>query len=198
MRSVAIASTAITSFSAMHTMLLSSDAPRTIASAAFARFAVSSTTAGGLPGPAAMHFLPLFIAALTTTGPPVTTTRRTSGCFISTFALSTVGCSTDTITSRGPPALWIASLSRCTNQFDVRAADGCTLNTTEFPAATMPIALHRIVSVGFVVGVTASNTPYGARSTSMRPSSPVYATGRRISMPGVLFATSRFFSSLSS
>ncbi len=69
---------------------------------------------------------------------------------------------------------------------------------TEFPAATMPIALHRIVSVGFVVGVIPSITPYGARSVSMSPSSPVYAIGRRISQPGVLSATSLFLDSLSS
>ena len=79
-----------------------------------------------------------------------------------------------------------------------RAADGWTLNTTALPPATMPIALHRIVSVGFVVGVIARITPYGARSVSIRPSSPVYATGRRISGPGVFSATSWFFSSLSS
>ena len=49
------------------------------------------------------------------------------------------------------------------------AADGCTLNTTALPAATMPIALQRIVSVGFVVGVIAKITPYGARSVSIKP-----------------------------
>src|SRR6202000_1592415 len=98
----------------------------------------------------------------------------------------------------GPPAAWIASLSRWTHQLQVCAADGWTLNTTALPAATMPIALHRMVSVGLVVGVTASSTPYGARSVSIRPSSPVYATGRRISTPGVFSATSRFLASLSS
>ena len=72
-------STAMISFSAMQTMLLSRDEPRTMASAALARFAVSSTTAGGLPGPAPMVFLPEFMAARTTAGPPVTTTRRIPG-----------------------------------------------------------------------------------------------------------------------
>ena len=191
-------STAMTSFSAIQTMLLSSDAPRTIASAALPRFAVSSTTAGGLPGPALIDFLPEFIACCTTAGPPVTTTIRTSGCFISACALSTVGRSIETSTSRGPPAPWIASFNRWTSQLETCAAPGCTLNTTELPAATMPIALHRIVSVGFVVGVIASITPYGARSVSINPSSPVNAIGRRISSPGVLSATSRFFASLSS
>src|SRR6185436_21149265 len=98
-------------------------------------------------------------ACWTTAGPPVTTTRRTSGCFIRVWALSMVGRSTDTITSRGPPADWIASLSRCTHQLQTWAADGWTLNTTALPAATIPIALHRMVSVGLVVGVTASRTP---------------------------------------
>ncbi len=99
----------------------------------------------------------------------MTTTRRTSGCFIRVCALSIVGRSTVVITSRGPPAAWIASFRRCTHQVQVAAADGWTLNTTELPAATMPIALQRIVSVGFVVGVTARITPYGARSVSTRP-----------------------------
>ena len=40
--------------------------------AARSRSAVSSTTTGGLPGPATMARLPLFIAARATAGPPVT------------------------------------------------------------------------------------------------------------------------------
>src|SRR6185503_8065035 len=75
----------------------------------------------------------------------------TSECFIRMFADSIVGRSTETITSRGPPADWIASLSRWTHQLQVCAADGWTLNTTALPAATMPIALHRMVSVGNAV-----------------------------------------------
>src|SRR5690606_3761722 len=135
------------------------EAPRTMASAELARLAVSSTTAGGLPGPAPVVSLPEFMAALTTPGPPVTTTRRTPGCFMSALALSMVGCSIDTSTSRGPPTDWIASLSRWTYQLQTRAADGCTLNTTALPPATMPIALHSTVSVGLVVGVTDRMTP---------------------------------------
>ena len=55
----AIDATAMISFSAMQTMLLSSDAPSTMLAAATSRSAVSSTTAGGLPGPAAIAFLPV-------------------------------------------------------------------------------------------------------------------------------------------
>ena len=61
-------STAKISFSTMQTMLLSSEAPSTMSFAARSRSAVSSTTAGGLPGPAAMARLPEFIAAFTTAG----------------------------------------------------------------------------------------------------------------------------------
>ena len=49
----------------------------------------------------------------------------------------------------------------------------------------MPMPLLMMVSVGFVHGVTARITPYGARSISVSPSSPVYARGCRISGPGV-------------
>jgi len=52
-------------------------------------------------------------------------------------------------------------------------ADGCTLKTTALPPATMPMALLMMVSVGFVDGVMLPMTPKGARSVSVRPSSPV-------------------------
>jgi len=55
-------------------------APATMPRPATSRLAVSSTTAGGLPGPAAMTFLPDAMAACTTPGPPVTTTRRMPLC----------------------------------------------------------------------------------------------------------------------
>ena len=106
----AIDATATISFSAVQTMLLSIDAPSTMLAAATSRSAVSSTTAGGLPGPAAITFLPLTIAALTTPGPPVTTSRRTPGCLISVSALSIVGRSTQASRFSGPPAATIASL----------------------------------------------------------------------------------------
>ena len=92
----------MTSFSAVQRMLLSIDAPSTMLAAATPRSAVSSTTAGGLPGPAAITFLPLPIAAFTTPGPPVTTSRRTPGYFISVSALSIVGRSTQASRFSGP------------------------------------------------------------------------------------------------
>ena len=73
----------------------------------------------GCPGRRRSPSCPMFIACLTTTGPPVTTTRRTSGCFIRSCALSTVGCSTDVITSRGPPA----ADDRLVEQVDEPVAD---------------------------------------------------------------------------
>src|SRR4051812_46470409 len=100
----------------MQTMLLSIDAPVMIPSAATSRCAVSSTTAGGLPGPAAIARLPEFIASFTTPGPPVTARMRTSGCFISACALSMVGSPTEQTRFSGPPAATIASLRRCTCQ----------------------------------------------------------------------------------
>ena len=66
MRASATPETTITSFSSTQMMLLSVEAPRTMWRAAFSMCAVSSTTAGGLPGPAQMARLPLAIAAFTT------------------------------------------------------------------------------------------------------------------------------------
>ena len=140
--------------------------------AATSRCAVSSTTAGGLPGPAAMARLPEFIASLTTPGPPVTVRMRTSGWRISACADSMVGSAIEHKRFSGPPAPTIASLSRCTSHAHTRHADGWVLNTTALPPASMPMPLLMMVSVGLVVGVMAPNTPYGARSVIMSPKSP--------------------------
>src|SRR5438132_140832 len=104
--------TATVSFSSVQMMLLSVDAPQMMSRAALSMSAVSSTTAGGLPGPAQMARLPLAIAARTTSGPPVTTTRRTPGWRISSLADSMVGLATPATTFAGPPAAVIALLSR--------------------------------------------------------------------------------------
>ena len=55
----------------MHRRLLSKAPPAIMSQAAFFGSAVSSTITGGLPGPAQMDFLPDFMAAFTTPGPPV-------------------------------------------------------------------------------------------------------------------------------
>ena len=189
----------MTSFSTMQTMLLSSEAPRTMSRPALERMAVSSTTTGGFPGPAQMARLPESQAALTTRGTAGDDVSRVPLCFISAWALSMVGSARAQIRFSGPPAPTMASLSR----LDVPAADlrapGWTLKTTALPPATMPMPLLITVSVGLVVGVIAPMTPKGARSVMASPPSPVKVSGRsRISVPGVLSAQRRFFWILSS
>ena len=53
--------------------------------------AVSSTYTGGLPGPAQMARLPVCMAAFTTPGPPVTSSRRTASCLHMAAKLSIEG-----------------------------------------------------------------------------------------------------------
>jgi hypothetical protein len=102
------------SFSATQTMQLSRLPPLTMPLAARVRSAVSSTTTGGLPGPAAIARLPLFMAAATTPGPPVTTSSRMPLCFISAPADSMVGSAIEVIRFSGPPTPTMASLSLLT------------------------------------------------------------------------------------
>ncbi len=161
--------TAITSFSSTQMMLLSVEAPRTMWPAALSMCAVSSTTAGGLPGPAQMARLPLAIAALTTAPPPVTTSRRTSGCAITCCAVSMDGFDRHVTTFGGPPAPVMALFSSATVSIEQRFASGCTQKTTLLPAASMPMALQMMVEVGLVEGVMAPMTPNGAGSTSDSP-----------------------------
>ena len=47
------------------------------------------------------------------------------------------------------------------------------MNTTLFPAATMPMELQMIVEEGFVTGVIAPMTPNGAGSMRTRPPRPL-------------------------
>src|SRR5262245_31030940 len=81
---------------------------------------------------------------------------------------------------------------------DTRRAFGCGQNTQVLPPAIIEMPLLMIVSLGFVTGVITAMTPYGARSSSVRPWSPVHATGSRSSVPGVRSVTRRFFNTLSS
>ena len=100
-----------TSFSATHRTLLSKLAPSTMSLAACAISAVSSTITGGLPGPAATHFLPDFMATPTTASPPVTASILMALWVIMTFEVSSVGSFAAVIRPFGPPAFTIASLS---------------------------------------------------------------------------------------
>ena len=98
----------------------------------------------------------------------------------------------------GPPAAVMALLISATVWMEHCLAEGCTLNTTTLPAASMPMVLQMMVDVGLVVGVMAPMMPKGAGSSRVRPWSPVWATGGRSSMPGVFSMTSWFLRILSS
>jgi len=63
------------------------------------------------------------------------------------------------------------------------------LNTTVFPPASIPIVLHKIVSLGLVHGVIAPITPKGPISIRVNPLSPDHAVVVITSVPGVLSAT---------
>src|SRR5512137_2715808 len=138
-------------FSSVQMMLLSKEAPKTMSRAALSMSAVSSTTTGGLPGPAQMARLPDSIAALTTPPPPVTTTRRIPGCVIRVWALSTVGLAMQAIRFCGPPAATMALWMRATLWQETRRALGWTLKTTALPAASIAMVLLMMVEVGLVV-----------------------------------------------
>ncbi len=175
-----------TSFSSTQMMLLSVDAPSTMCRAACSTCAVSSTTAGGFPGPAQMARLPLAIAAFTTAPPPVTTISRMSGCAITCCAVSMDGLDRHVTTFAGPPAPVIALFSSATVSIEHRFASGCTQKTTLLPAASMPMALQMMVEVGLVDGVIAPMTPNGAGSVSDSPWSPVTALGEQVLQAGGL------------
>ena len=96
----------------------------------------------------------------------------------------------------GAPALQRALLISWIRCRDTFLARGWGLNTTAFPAASMPMELQMMVSVGLVVGVMERITPKGEYSTRVRPLSPLMASVVRSSMPGVLTAARRFLMSL--
>ena len=102
------------------------------------------------------------------------------------FAFSIDGSLTETTKLSGAPASFKALFINLIVNSETSFALGCGLNTTEFPAAIIPILLHIIVSVGFVVGVIAPITPKGAYSTNVSPSSPAIASVVKSSIPGVL------------
>ena len=110
----------------------------------------------------------------------MTTSSRTSGCAITSCAVSIVGFDRQVTTFGGPPAPVMALLSSATVSIEQRFASGCTQKTTLLPAASMPMALQMIVEVGLVDGVMAPMTPNGAGSMSDRPWSPVTALGQQV------------------
>ena len=176
----------------MQGRLLSSEQPATISLAAFSISAVSSTTTGGFPAPAPIAFLPLERAVLTTPGPPVATIIRIIGWFNIMFVFSIEGASTVVTRFAGAPASASALLIVWIMYRHTSRARGWGLNTTLFPAASIPIELQMMVSVGFVVGVIDPMTPKGEYSTKVRPSSPLIASVTKSSVPGVFSAARRF------
>jgi len=82
------------------------------------------------------------------------------------------GVATHVTVFGGPPFATMVLFSSATVWLEQFLAVGCALKTTAFPAASMPSALQMIVDVGFVHGVMAPITPYGAGSQSVRPWSP--------------------------
>ena len=117
-----------------------------ISAAAFSMSAVSSTTTGGFPGPAAMTRFPAFMAAFTTAGPPVThnsaTVRmveqlfgRLDGRFLDgRYEVRQPGLPLDLLIEQiraHKPRIW--------------RPPGCGLKTAVFPPASTLIALLAIV-----------------------------------------------------
>ncbi len=134
-------------------------APAMMPRAAWPMSAVSSTTTGGLPGPAATTFLPEFMATLTTPGPPVTTSRLMPGYFINSWADRIVGLATQHSRLSGPPTSMLARFMMSTVIAEVCLARGWQLNTPVLPPATKPMPLQMMVSVALVVGVMDPITP---------------------------------------
>ena len=152
--------------------------------------AVSSTRAGGFPAPAPMPLFPEERTAVTTPGPPVAAISGISGCFIIILLDSIVGLASATATLTGPPAARDALLIRSTAYNEVLIAWGWGQNTTVFPPANIPIALHNTVSEGLVQGQIAPITPKGPISIRVRPRSPDHAVVVISSVPGVFSARS--------
>ncbi len=91
----------------------------------------------------------------------------------------------------------MAALRRPTSREETRRAPGWTLKTTALPPDSMPMELLVMVASGLVTGVMAPMTPYGARSTRVRPCSSENAEGPTSSTPGVFMAASSFLIFLS-
>ena len=160
--------------------------------AAFSISAVSSTTAGGLPAPAPIAFLPDDITVFTMAGPPVATSMLIRGSLIRTLVLSMDGLVTVTTMFAGAPNWASLLLISSTAYSDTLRERGCGLNTTVLPAASMPMLLLIMVSVGLVVGVIEPITPNAEYSINVKPPSPETALVVRSSIPGVFSAATRF------
>ncbi len=184
-------------FSPMQSKLLSKPPPAMMSRATRSKSSAlqSSTRTGGLPGPAQIARLPVFIAASTTPGPPVMQSRLTSSCVQSALNESIEGFSIVQSRLEIPVSALIASLNSSIASAATAAPPGCGLNTMELPAATMLTMLPAIVGTECVNGVTPTITPQGAASSIVIPKSPLMPCGVRYSGPST-FCTPCSFAGL--
>src|SRR4051812_12177112 len=143
----------------MHRRLLSYAAPLTIDSAAFVRQAVSSTTTGGLPGPATIDRFFAASAARATAGPPVTTSSGMPRWLKIASAVSSVG-GTMIVTRCSMPNFAAMALLYSRTAYAAHWAPlGCGLATIALPDATMLITFADSVGTLCVTGVMMPITP---------------------------------------
>src|SRR4051812_46513900 len=157
----------------MQRRLLSYAAPLTIDVAAFCRHAVSSTTTGGLPGPATIARLLAFSAARATAGPPVTTNRLIPRWWKTSSAVRSVGGTMIVIRCSMPYLALMALLYSRTAWAAQLLPLGCGLQTIALPLATMLITLAVSVGMLCVTGVMMPITPNGANSSRQMPLVPL-------------------------
>ena len=124
--------------------------------------AVSSITAGVLPGPTPIAGLPLEYADLTIPGPPVAKIASIIGCLISIAESSTEGSSIQPIISLGAPAFTAASKTSLAAAIVDFLALGCGEKIMAFLVLRAINDLKIAVDVGFVVGTIPAKTPKGS------------------------------------
>ena len=122
--------------------------------------AVSSITAGTLPGPTPTAGLPEEYAALTIPGPPVA--RIKSASRITRLVKSGLGSLIQQITFRGAPACTAASRITRAAAIVLSLARGCGEKIIALRVFSANNALKIAVEVGFVVGITAATKPTGS------------------------------------
>src|SRR3954470_1331079 len=159
----------------MHRRLLSYAAPLTIDSAAFLRQALSSTTTGGLPGPATIARFFVASAARATAGPPVTTSSGMPLWWNISSALRSVAGTMQVTRCSIPNRAAIALLYSRTAWAADRTPLGCALATTALPLATMLMTFAVSGGTLWVTGVMTPMTPNGANSSRHSPLLPLVA-----------------------
>ncbi len=183
MNASATDATTKTSFSPMHSRLLSNAAPSMIDRAASSRSARVVHHDRRIARPPAITRLPDCAAAFTTAPPPVTHSSATPGWWKISSADVMLGSATVVITLATPTAFSISTLNSASARAAIRAPAGCGLNTAVLPAARMLMALLTMVGTECVAGSTMPITPHGARSITQRPDASLRASLRIASTP---------------